>query len=241
MRSSSGPSGPDNWSQTFGATHGSNGHLNIFVDNSSQCRPARYNTRMDFDSPSNTSFDQGEDALFESLHSLGVTDRLYAACDHAFHWLRGVRDREDNVNLARLRTHRCMLNDAVIRYSKAAVVGLNGLEFREVAKAECEVLHISQPACELRFKKIDRLGRTSNILTGRQRGIRGSAGQTYFAGMSPPPILTVGYVPDDTLCELVQVRLTVEGGGSYRVAAPPADTIGTIRTRIREIVGEQSA
>lgn len=182
-----------------------------------------------------------EDSLFSELERLELPAVFYAACDDAYEYLRRLRDSNPDINHGRIRTQRCLANDAVLRRVHAALKDRQGLEFREVPGAECEVLIVEHPSCEIRFKKIDRMGRTSNIPTARQRKLLGVAGQQYMFGSAPKTILTVGYQPDDDLCELVQVSIGVEGGGSYRIAMPPADTIGAITRMIRTNLGEESA
>ncbi len=184
---------------------------------------------------------EDEDELFEALCALGLPQVIYAACDHAFHWLRNLRDSDPDVNLGRLRTQRCLANDAVLRRVKAGLRDRAGMTFLEVRGAGCEVLLVDSPECEIRFKKVDPLGRSSNIPTRRQRTMRGVAGQQYIGGCAPRPVITVGYVPDDELCELSWVSMKIEGGGSYRIAEPPADIIGAITRTIRANLGEESA
>lgn len=182
-----------------------------------------------------------EDQLFESLEALDLPAVFYAACEDAYDWLRGLRESHPDINLSRIRTQRCLANDAVIRRVRAVLDGRPGMAFREVDHAECEVLSIEHPRCEIRFKKVDRLGRTSNIPTRRQRLIQDVVGQRYLFGREPRAVLTVGYEPDDVRCEVTRVSIAVEGGGSYRVARPPADTIGAISRTIRASLGEASA
>lgn len=182
-----------------------------------------------------------DDALFGGLESTGLFPVFFASCEHAYDWLRGLREAQPDINFGRIRTQRCLANDAVLRRVKAALADWDGLEFREVPNAECEELLVGDPRCTIRFKKIDRLGQTSNILTGRQKKLRGSAGQRYMFAGGGTPVLTVGYEPDDELCRVSRVSIAVEGGGSYRIAPPPADTIGEIKRVIRTRLGEETA
>lgn len=192
---------------------------------------------MEIPSPETSSDEQ----IFVGLHALGLPAVFYAACEDAYNWLRGLRESQPDINLARIRTQRCLANDAVIRRVRAALDGRTGMAFREVDHAECEVLSVEHPRCEIRFKKVDRLGRTSNIPTRRQRLIQDVVGQRFLFGCEPRAVLTVGYEPDDVRCEVTRVSIAVEGGGSYRVARPPADTIGAISRTIRARMGEASA
>ena len=182
-----------------------------------------------------------DEQLFETLDALGMPAIFYAACEDAYDWLRGLRESHPDINLSRTRTQRCLANDAVIRRVRAAIDGRVDMAFREIDGAECEVLSIDQPRCEIRFKKVDRMGRASNIATHRQRLIRDFAGQQYLFGRDQRAILTVGYEPDDVTCSVTRVSIAVEGGGSYRVPRPPADTVGAIVRTIRAKITEASA
>lgn len=184
-----------------------------------------------------------EDQIIRELRVRGVLDAIHVAVSEAFRFLGGLRDREQDINFARLRTQRCILNDAVILRAEAALAEHKGFEFVDEPGAECRTLRVPSLGCDIRFKKIDRSNRSSNIPTGRQKRIRYGLGQTRLFGESEREhiTLTLGYEPDDELCVPRRIAIGVEGGWSCSIQAPPADTVGVITEKIRAGLGVQTA